>query len=99
MYGYFYGRYMKCQSVTQTLAVIPAIHQVNRYNAYCSVQIITDDGVWNIDYPAEEYKKRDKCIAIGGNIFSEKGINIRINTPDLDIRGKVKFGSLSFFSK
>ncbi len=30
MQGSFYGWYMKCQSDTQTLAVIPAVHQTWR---------------------------------------------------------------------
>lgn len=38
----FFGCYLKCQSDTKTLAVIPAIH-----GKTCSVQLITDDGAWN----------------------------------------------------
>lgn len=38
----FRGRYYKCQSDTQTLAVIEAVHGKSR-----SVQIITDDGSWS----------------------------------------------------
>lgn len=38
----FCGWYFRCQSDTQTLAVIPAFHGGGN-----SVQIITDDGAWN----------------------------------------------------
>ena len=38
----FFGWYFKCQSPTQTLAVIPAHHGGSR-----SVQLISDDGAWN----------------------------------------------------
>ena len=37
---------MKCQSDTQTLAVIPAVHGSSQ-----SVQLITDDGVWTFSQP------------------------------------------------
>ena len=39
MKQYFCGQYDKCQSDTQTLAVISAVHGGSR-----SVQLITDDG-------------------------------------------------------
>ena len=39
MYGSFYGWYLKCQSDTQTLAVIPAVHNA-RNKRTCSIQII-----------------------------------------------------------
>lgn len=41
MRGSFYGWYMKCQSDTQTLAVIPAIH-LSGAKSTCSIQIISD---------------------------------------------------------
>ena len=42
MRKYFCGQYYKCQSDTQTLAVIPARHGDTQ-----SVQLICDDGAWN----------------------------------------------------
>lgn len=42
MRKYFCGWYFKCQSETQTLAVIPAYHGGSR-----SIQIISDDGAWS----------------------------------------------------
>ena len=42
MKQYFRGQYHKCQSDTQTLAVISAVHGGSR-----SVQLITDGGAWN----------------------------------------------------
>ena len=39
MYDSFYGWYLKCQSDTQTLAMIPAVHQAGRKRT-CSIQII-----------------------------------------------------------
>lgn len=42
MHNYFCGWYFKCQSETQTLAVIPA-----RHGGRESIQLITDDGAWS----------------------------------------------------
>ena len=42
---WFYGWYFKCQSGTQTLAVIPAVHQ-NGKKRTCSIQIITEEQSW-----------------------------------------------------
>lgn len=50
MQNYFCGWYYKCQSPTQTLAVIPAVHGGSR-----SIQLITDGGAWNFT----EYSARN----------------------------------------
>ena len=48
MKDYFKGMYFKCQSDTQTLAVIPSIHEIGGKRIH-SLQIITEDGAWNIE--------------------------------------------------
>lgn len=47
MYNSFYGWYLKCQSDTQTLAVIPAIHKTGNKRT-CSIQVITDNDAWTV---------------------------------------------------
>ncbi len=94
MSGYFYGWYLKCQSDTQTLAVIPAVHKAGG-NRICSIQMITDDGAWTITLDAKEYRRKGKTIFIGQNRFGEKGIRLAIKTPELRIKGKLVFGPLS----
>ena len=47
MQNKFCGWYFKCQSDTQTLAVIPASHGGTH-----SIQLITDDGAWSFPYDA-----------------------------------------------
>ena len=48
MYDYFYGWYFKCQSEKQTVAMIPSVHEIGEKQTY-SLQIITEDGAWNIE--------------------------------------------------
>ncbi len=88
MHGFFYGWYFKCQSDTQTLAVIPAVHNAGSRRA-CSIQMITDDDAWTVTFSADEFQRSGRKILIGENRFGEKGIQMDISTPQLTVRGKV----------
>ena len=94
MRGTFYGWYLKCQSDTQTFAVIPAIHKKGN-KCTCSIQVITDQGAWIVTGNAGEFRRKGKNIFIGKNRFGEKGIYLKIKTPELMIEGKLDFGPLS----
>lgn len=94
MHDYFYGWYLKCQSGTQTLAVIPAVHSAGNRRA-CSVQVITEEDAWTVTFPAGCYRQKGRNIFIGQNRFGERGIRLSISTPRLSIRGKLIFGQLS----
>ena len=93
MSGFFYGWYMKCQSDTQILAVIPAVHNAGRKRT-CSIQIITDKDAWTVAFSADSFRRTRKNIFIGENRFGEKGIKLAIHTPQLTIKGKLYFGPL-----
>ena len=92
--GLFYGWYFKCQSDTQTLAVIPALHQAGDKKT-CSIQIITEEHSWTVGLPAEEFRRKRKMICIGENLFGEKGVHLKVCRPELEIKGKLAFGPLS----
>lgn len=92
--GFFYGWYLKCQSDTQTLAVIPAIHRTGRKRT-CSIQIITEEQAWAVEFPVEEFWRKGRTISIGRNRFGERGVRLALHVPGLDIKGKLDFGSLS----
>lgn len=84
---------MKCQSDTYTLAVIPAVHQ-NGKRRTCSIQIITEDGAWNVEFPGEKYCRMGKSIVIGDNHFGVRGFNLSVKTPELSIKGRLWYGPL-----
>lgn len=94
MKNYFYGWYLKCQSDTQTLAVIPALHRAGR-KCTCSIQFITEKESWTVIFPGNTFWQSGKCISIGENQFGVNGIRLTVNTPDLTVKGKLSFGSLS----
>lgn len=93
MHSFFYGWYFKCQSNTQTLAIIPAIHQAGN-KPTCSIQIITDNNTWTVDFDTDEFNRKEKNISIGKNHFGENDIRLAIHTPALCIEGKLDFSSL-----
>lgn len=90
----FYGWYMKCQSDTQTLAVIPALHRQNGKRS-CSIQVITDEEAFTAEFPGDAFCLKKGVISIGKNRFDRQGISLSVHTPELKIRGKLNFGSLS----
>lgn len=91
--GYFYGWYFKCQSDTQTLAVIPAVHRTGRKRT-CSLQIITEERSWTVSFLGEAFQKRGGTIAIGKNRFGNRGIRLSVCAPGLKVKGKLAFGDL-----
>lgn len=94
MQGSFYGWYLKCQSDSQTLAVIPAIHRAGR-NQTCSIQIISDNNVWTVPFSADSFRRSGMNISIGKNRFGKNGIRLAIQTPQLRAAGNLTFGPLS----
>lgn len=93
MYGSFYGWYLKCQSETQTLAVIPAVHNTGR-KRICSIQIITDHDVFTVTFNSDVFHRTKRNIFIGENRFGKEGIHLAIHTPQLTVKGQLNFGPL-----
>lgn len=93
MLNYFYGWYLKCQSDTQTLAVIPAVHSAGSKRT-CSIQVITKQDAWTVTYTADSFRRTKENIYIGKNRFGKKGIFLAIQTQQLTARGKLDFGPL-----
>lgn len=92
MNKFFYGWYFRCQSGTETVAVIPAVHISNQKRS-CSVQVITEKGTWNVEFPIHQFRiNRKKLIMkIGENVFSKKGMYLNLKDGDTRIRGVFQF--------
>lgn len=93
MRNFFYGWYFKCQSATQTLAIIPAVHK-SEQKKFCSIQIITEHHSWKVDFPVAAFHRTREDIRIGQNRFGKRGILLAIHTPELNINGKLHFGPI-----
>lgn len=90
MRNYFCGWYFRCQSNNQTFAIIPSIHKTKGYQ-FCTIQFITDSQAFQSHFPYSDFQKGDNQITIAGNRFGKDGISINIETPELQVLGKVRF--------
>ena len=79
MNDYFYGWYYRCQGREGTVAVIPAVH-LSSGKGSCSVQVITPKESLYREFPLSQFRiNRTKgMIQIGDNLFSRKGIRLRL---------------------
>lgn len=94
MRAYFCGWYFRCQSASQTLAVIPAIHRA-RGESSCSIQLLTEDASQNVVFPATAFRKSKDGIEIGGNHFGKQGIRLQLHTDALTAEGSLRFGAFT----
>ena len=85
--NYFKGWYFKCSSNDKTIAFIPAYHRSNRRET-ASLQIITDEAVYNIPFDSLKYSEKPLCVNLGKCVFSEDGIK-------LNIKNKIIFNKLN----
>jgi len=90
----FCGWYHRCQSETQTLAIIPSIHKTSR-NAFCNIQILTDTGAFRTSFPYSDFNRNIRGISIGRNLFGNDGFTLDIQTPGLQVSGDLHFGDFS----
>lgn len=96
MNNYFCGWYFKCQSKEQTLAIIPSVHTADGERSGC-IQLIGNTGIWNAELPYARMKTQDRqfCSVMGENVFSHRGIRLKLHNSSLDAEGTVRFGRLS----
>lgn len=96
MKNYFLGWYFKCQNEDESVAFIVARHQ-SKQQKNCSLQIITNEKSYNIDFPYESFQKQRNIfyIKIDQYIFSDQKIDIHFNDKDLTIIGHLTLSELS----
>lgn len=72
------------------------MHQ-SKQRQSCSIQLITDDNAFHIDFPYALFQssRKDFHIRIADNHFDENGMRLCLRTPDLSAVGSVRFGPLS----
>lgn len=91
MRDYFCGWYIKCQNGSQTVAFIPCRNRIADRMS-CSVQVITDDGVWNIPFDFFRYRESEEGVCFGENRFLKSGMDLNLHAEDISVKGQVRFG-------
>lgn len=81
---YFKGWYFKCCIEDKTIALIPAYHRNNNRET-ASLQIITDNEVFNVPFDSLKFSNKPLIIKIGNCCFSEEGIKLNIQNNNLNI--------------
>lgn len=94
MARYFCGWYYRCQSETQTLAVIPSVHKTGDA-ALCTIQLITDTHAFQVQFPYSDFQMDGGQIRIGRNRFGSSGIHLDIHTPEFQAAGAARFGTFT----
>lgn len=93
--SYFEGWYFKCKtSDGQCLALIPAVHLDETGHKTVSLQLITENRSWWLEYPACSFSALTELfrIQIGENVFSEQGLQLSIHDEGIDLEGRIIFG-------
>lgn len=95
---YFEGWYFKLQPKQGPgIALIPALHIDPAGKRSASLQIITDNAAWWLDYPAVEVvlTKDPLVMKIGESLFTTRGLRLYIRRPELTLSGALTFGPLT----
>lgn len=93
MGNHFRGWYFKCQSPTQTLALIPAVHTCHGCQT-SSIQVVTEKEHWNVPLSGKGCLVRwDRPQArLEQNQFSPQGIDLRLHSDHCHVEGQLRFG-------
>ena len=87
----FEGWYFKQQNASQTVALIPALHQESSGQRAASLQIITDDASYIVPFAQYQLDRRQYCLTLGDCIFTPNGCRLHLQTDRLTVRGDLRY--------
>lgn len=94
-FPYFEGWYLKHQSrCGQSLALIPALHVDPAGRRSASLQVITNDGSWWLEYPATQLQADPNRfqIRLGQSCFSRQGCALNVAQNGILLQGTLNYG-------
>ena len=92
---YFEGWYFKHQNPQgQTLALIPAFHIDREGRRTASLQVISKDQAWWLEYPEAQLQvsRQPFQVQIGQSSFGSQGIDLHIQQDNLSLCGSLHYG-------
>ena len=92
---YFEGWYFKHQNPQgQTLALIPAFHIDRNGRRTASLQVISKDQAWWLEYPEAHLKvsRQPFQVQIRQSSFGSQGIDLHIRQDNLSLCGSLRYG-------
>lgn len=92
----FEGWYLKHQKGDHTLALIPGV-QFGRQGRSAFIQVISDAGSYVVRYPISRFAvcADHFAVCVGRNLFSPKGCVLDIDTPQLTLKGHIRYGAFT----
>jgi hypothetical protein len=99
--NYFEGWYFKIAdpSAQQVYAIIPGISLNDKNHSHAFIQVLNGKTAqsWYFTFPTDQFKYQSKKldVQIGDNHFSEQGLDLNINVPELIIKGEITFGQFN----
>lgn len=97
--NYFEGWYFKhvSRNLQQICAFIPGV-SITSHNPHSFIQVIdgTDGKTQYISFPLEEFKwdKKRLFVQIGDSVFTDKFIDLKIKTENLNVSGHVEYSNI-----
>lgn len=95
MRNYFEGWYLKHQSETDSLALIPSCHYNAAGKATGSLQVITPEWSQQVPFKTFRYRREEGRFVLGNSIFSHRGCELNLRTPELTLFGSLRYGALT----
>ena len=95
---YFEGWYFKHQNPQgQTLALIPAFHIDREGRRTASLQIISRDQAWWLEYPQAQLQvsRQPFQAQVGLSSFGSQGIDLHIQQDGFSLNGALRYGSFT----
>ena len=86
----FEGWYYKHQAKGKSMSIIPG-----RGADEAFIMAITDSNSYYIKYPLSEYQNKTEVIQVGNSLFSNRGIMLDINHPELVLTGEIKYTDIT----
>lgn len=93
--SYFEGWYFKHQADGNAIAFIPGVNYEESGKKSAFVQVITDHNSCNVTVPFSAFHVYPYgAIRAGKQLFSELGVKIDMDTPEIRCKGMIQYGSL-----
>ena len=89
----FEGWYLKHQTQSgRALSLIPALHIDAEGRRTASLQVITENACWWLEYPELLAEERRFRIQLGENLFDSGGVRLQIRQQELTLTGSLSYG-------
>ena len=95
--SYFEGWYLKHQCEDDSIAFIPALHMNEAGIPTCSIQVITPNDSYTVDFPKEDFMVSSSqfFVKMGNNVFSKDGMSVDLHTDKFKINGHIDYNEIT----